>query len=260
MNKEDAFSKKRWDFLYNQTDKSIKDTKAYYDYLDKLGLNEFKHLKPFVIGKTGKALEIGCGMGACALQVKKHGWQTWGIDFSSDNLAGAKDYWHSRGETNHFVLGNITKLPFEDKSFDLIFGMGVLEHVFKTSQAVSEIYRVLKPGGVALNTVPAFSIASLTYRQLSGTIPEVPLLKTLFSFIHIKLLARKLMHTGYEKCFTKTYLLKIHKSAGFKTVSVSHDASFKPKLNSFPRPIKKLLINLEKSKPFWAWYYIAAIK
>jgi SAM-dependent methyltransferase len=46
------------------------------------------------------------------------------------------------------------KLPFEDASFDLVSCNHVLEHVFETEQFVSEIRRVLQPGGLAVLSVP----------------------------------------------------------------------------------------------------------
>ena len=45
-------------------------------------------------------------------------------------------------------------LPFRDKSFDVIYSMGTIEHFDETEQAVSEMARVLKPGGCAIIGVP----------------------------------------------------------------------------------------------------------
>lgn len=56
----------------------------------------------------------------------------------------------------HVVVGDSTNMPFEDKRFDLVLATDVLEHVENHELAVEEIFRVLKPGGRALVTVPAF--------------------------------------------------------------------------------------------------------
>lgn len=45
------------------------------------------------------------------------------------------------------VFGDGHKLPFQDNSFDLILSQAVIEHLFDPFTAVSEIFRVLKPGG-----------------------------------------------------------------------------------------------------------------
>jgi predicted SAM-dependent methyltransferase len=52
------------------------------------------------------------------------------------------------------IIGDIHKLPFDDNSIDSIICLFVLEHVKNPCKAVSEIHRVLKPGGLALVGVP----------------------------------------------------------------------------------------------------------
>ncbi len=52
------------------------------------------------------------------------------------------------------VRTDITSLPFTDDSFDAILCNHVLEHVFDDRKAFSELFRVLRPGGWALLTVP----------------------------------------------------------------------------------------------------------
>jgi SAM-dependent methyltransferase len=54
------------------------------------------------------------------------------------------------------VRANACTLPFPESSFDLVFCTQVLEYVPEPSQAVREIYRVLKPGGIALFSFAAF--------------------------------------------------------------------------------------------------------
>lgn len=52
--------------------------------------------------------------------------------------------------------GDITAMPFEAGAFDLVLATDVVEHVDDDVRAVGEIARVLRPGGLALFTVPAF--------------------------------------------------------------------------------------------------------
>ena len=52
--------------------------------------------------------------------------------------------------------GDITAIPFADASFDLVLATDVIEHVDDDAKALREIRRVLRPGGKAIVTVPAF--------------------------------------------------------------------------------------------------------
>lgn len=52
------------------------------------------------------------------------------------------------------VKADIQDLPFEDNSFDVIFCNHVLEHVADDKKALSELYRVMKPGGWGIFQVP----------------------------------------------------------------------------------------------------------
>lgn len=57
------------------------------------------------------------------------------------------------------VCGSATALPFQDASFDVVAAFDVIEHCEPESQAVSELARVLRPGGRLLASVPAYDWA-----------------------------------------------------------------------------------------------------
>jgi SAM-dependent methyltransferase len=52
------------------------------------------------------------------------------------------------------VVCDAQELPFDDQSFDAVIGIAVLEHVPDPPRAVSEIYRVLRPGGLIYSEIP----------------------------------------------------------------------------------------------------------
>jgi len=58
---------------------------------------------------------------------------------------------------------DMTELPFDDRSFDFIFASHVLEHIKDDEKALSEISRVLKPGGVAVLPVPLVAEKTVEY-------------------------------------------------------------------------------------------------
>ena len=67
---------------------------------------------------------------------------------------------------------DITAMPFEDGSFDAILCSHVLEHVADDRAAMSELHRVLMPGGWALVLVPLDASRKTTYEDFSVTAPE----------------------------------------------------------------------------------------
>jgi SAM-dependent methyltransferase len=90
-----------------------------------------------------KVLDVGSGRGYLQDAVENYT----GLDIS----ATAARFYHKR-----FVLGSATAMPFEDSTFDAIWSIWVVEHIPNPEAALSEIRRVIKPGGVLL-LAPAWS-------------------------------------------------------------------------------------------------------
>ncbi len=69
------------------------------------------------------------------------------------------------------VKADICNLPFEDNSFDWIFCNHVLEHIPDDKQAMKELYRVMKPGGVGIFQVPLDTSRQHTFEDDTITNP-----------------------------------------------------------------------------------------
>ena len=67
---------------------------------------------------------------------------------------------------------DITNIPFENNTFDIILCSHVLEHIPDDALAMSELYRVLKPGGWGIFQVPIDYSREKTYEDFSITTPE----------------------------------------------------------------------------------------
>jgi SAM-dependent methyltransferase len=70
------------------------------------------------------------------------------------------------------VVGNLFQLPFKDNQFDFVFSIYVLEHIANPEGAISEMYRVLKPGGVCYSLIPfiqGFHAAPADYIRLTSS-------------------------------------------------------------------------------------------
>jgi SAM-dependent methyltransferase len=103
-------------------------------------------------GRSGaRVLDVGCGTGYTLTRLPP--WARGvGLDRSSHALGLAA----SRGLRAQLVQGDMGRLPFAAGSFDAVLALDVLEHLQDDHGAAAEVARVLRPGGVALVTVPAF--------------------------------------------------------------------------------------------------------
>ena len=116
-----------------------------------------QHVRP-----DSRILDCGCGPGSITVGLAQ--WapdgQTVGVDLSAQQLDGARSLARELGVTNvTFREGDIFKLPFEDDSFDVVFSQTVLVHIPNPDRAITEVKRVLRPGGlVALRDVITPSI------------------------------------------------------------------------------------------------------
>lgn len=72
-----------------------------------------------------------------------------------DSSPVARDFCAQKGLAE-VMLGDIREIPFADDSVDLVLATDVIEHVDEDDIAIKEIYRIMKPGGYVLCTVPAF--------------------------------------------------------------------------------------------------------
>lgn len=70
------------------------------------------------------------------------------------------------------IKADIRNLPLEDNSYDVIFCNHVLEHIPEDSQAMQELYRVMKPGGWGIFQVPMRYNLKKTYEDFSITSPQ----------------------------------------------------------------------------------------
>lgn len=70
------------------------------------------------------------------------------------------------------VKADILDLPFEDNSFDVIICNHVLEHIVDDRKAMSELYRVMKPGGWGILQVPMKNSLEKTYEDFTITDPK----------------------------------------------------------------------------------------
>src|SRR4051794_7952454 len=108
-----------------------------------------KALGEVSLGPYDRALEIGAGTGYFSLNLLQAGVVGEGVatDISPGMLATLEANAARLGLDVHTRVADAEALPFEDETFDLVFGHAVLHHLPDLAQAYSEFHRVLRPGG-----------------------------------------------------------------------------------------------------------------
>lgn len=114
-------------------------------------------------------LDAGCGNGVHSIRLAKRGYSVVAIDFSEYVLEKAKINVAANGLKDRvmFQRGSLLELEFPDHSFDYVLCWGVLTHIPDLERAISELSRVVKPGGVLIvEETNMYSIESLAIRSL----------------------------------------------------------------------------------------------
>ncbi len=262
IKEEKLLSKDKWDEFYENWYKELKPIDEFYkvkDNYDKCIIKQIEKHSPLT--KDHVFLELGCGSFFVGSLLSKECKVVIGIDFSLPALMSAKKILDEMKIENYILIrGDIFNIPLKDKSIDVLYGGGVIEHFKDTLACIKEFSRIMKIGGVAINSVPMLNIGSLTYRQLWGNIPDFPVLKQLAEFVHIKLLGAKHMYFGYELSFTRGKMKYLHELGGFKKIQFFRLESdvmlgFMPEMF---RPFFRKIA--ERSSLFWPMMLVVAKK
>jgi SAM-dependent methyltransferase len=118
----------------------------------------------FPVRAGDRVLDLGCGGGRHAFEVYRRGADVVAFDLDPGELAPVTSMFGgmlAAGEVSPqagagAVSGDATSMPFGDGAFDRVIAAEVLEHILDDQAAMNELARVLRPGGLAAITVPAF--------------------------------------------------------------------------------------------------------
>ena len=153
---------------------------------------------PF-LSKEELHLEAGSGLSAVVIALRALGYHVLGLDYAQNALRDSRRY----DATLPLTAGDVHFLPYRDDCFASYLSFGVLEH-FEHGMlpALQEAYRVIKPGGILVLTIP---YPNVVYRA-----------------VHFK---RRLQGAGqltndafYESAYTCGQLIDIVSQAGFREI------------------------------------------
>lgn len=159
--------------------------------------------------KDSIVLDLGCGNGVSTSRIKAK--LAVGVDLSVRQLVKSK----RKHPKSHFVVGDARKLPFKDKTFDLVVAINMLHHVDDPEAVLGECFRVLKAGGRLLTVDPNLYnpvgyIGRGLYRLLKlkkifPTFPQFALGEEEYQF------SKKMYYQLFKKSPFKSFVIRPHR-------------------------------------------------
>lgn len=114
------------------------EAKYVSNYLSKINLKE------------NLILDLGCGDGKVSSIIFDGNFDIIGIDISKEEINKAK----RRSNYRELIIGDAQKLPFSDRSINIVFSNSVLEHIRDVDMVLKEVSSVLQKNGKLVFTVP----------------------------------------------------------------------------------------------------------
>lgn len=130
----------------NDYDSEIPEHIRKYLLEKKLAL-QLRYIDARYSSRNLKVLDAGCGTGWHMKRMMEHGFDVSGVDSSDRQCANAK----KNTASSNISVNSVLSLPFENKSFDIVYTINTLHHLKDLEQqkaAMLEIERVLKPNGM----------------------------------------------------------------------------------------------------------------
>ena len=182
---------------------------------------------------NSEILDYGCGVGSFTEKVINFNpKKIVGIDISEVSINKAKERIKELKGKVDFYVDNCEKTQFDNNSFDIVYGSGILHHL-KIDECLNEIHRILKPNGSLLFIEPLGTNPIINlYRKLtpkSRSIDEHPFMNKDFEYIDNKFINMKIKYYGFLTLLFFPFYKSPDNSKLFKFISNLDQLLFKYK-------------------------------
>ena len=186
--------------------------REYEDQADRMAIRKLlpKRMEKFA--------DIGGGYGRLAGEYLKRARKVYLFDYSKTELEQAKEVYGDKIETK---AGDIYELPFHDDELDGLMMIRVTHHLKHLDKAVAELYRVLKPGGVAVIEVANKRTLPKMARFITGRSKVNPFDKKVANY-------KEISKDGFYNYHPK-YVEEIFDKVGFRQERVLSVSNFRSK-------------------------------
>ncbi len=196
--------------------------------------------------QKGKLLNLGCAHGPDFLPFI-HSFELYGIDFSAQMLKFAQKYSQKFNFAVNLSLADVSSLPYPDETFDWAISVATYHHIKgeeKQRAALTELRRVLKPGGEAFITVWNHWQRRFWFKGKEVAVPWRKKDRTLYRYYYL---------------FSYCELEKLVKQAGFTVLKSFPESAYHFSLKYFSRNIcllvKQAGFDVLKSFPESAYHF-----
>ncbi len=127
-------------------------TEEWFITGDKVRYDQYKNIPRFCDFKAfsgKKVLDIGPGRGQETYNYSKAGSFVTTLEYAGQGVNIVRDRINTFALDVDLIQGDAVSIPMANNSFDLVFSYGVLHHIPEMEKSIEEVFRVLKPGGLA---------------------------------------------------------------------------------------------------------------